>query len=158
MARAVPSQLRSTGWGPPSRASQGTTDCPLAAVRSASCSVQGWRREDTSPSRMLSNPFWAEYDIRALVLVMIAALVAQMIMRSRAVVLVTHRLTSVTIADRIVLLVKGRVIQHGTPDELLGQHDGLFRELWDRQNERTGRVPGSADSEENVPPNQPALF
>ncbi|MEW2399993.1 ABC transporter ATP-binding protein [Streptomyces sp. NPDC046862] len=59
----------------------------------------------------------------------------------RAVVLVTHRLTNVAIADRIVVLNKGRVIQDGTFDELLAQRDGLFRELWDLQNERTGRVP-----------------
>ncbi|MFD1660162.1 ATP-binding cassette domain-containing protein [Streptomyces caeni] len=67
----------------------------------------------------------------------------------RAVVLVTHRLTNVAIADRIVVLSKGCVIQDGTFAELLAQRDGLFRELWDLQNERTGRVPappGSATS------------
>ncbi|CAM5694012.1 ATP-binding cassette domain-containing protein OS=Streptomyces alboniger OX=132473 GN=CP975_02865 PE=4 SV=1 [Streptomyces alboniger] len=57
----------------------------------------------------------------------------------RAVVLVTHRLTNVSIADRIVVLQKGRVIQHGSFAELLADRGGLFRELWDRQNERTGR-------------------
>jgi ATP-binding cassette subfamily B protein len=65
---------------------------------------------------------------------------------ARAVVLVTHRLTNVTIADRIAVLDKGRVIQHGTPEELLAQQDGLFRELWDLQNERTGRVPAPLGS------------
>ena len=57
----------------------------------------------------------------------------------RAVVLVTHRLTNVTIADRIVVLHHGRVIQQGTFAELVGA-DGLFRELWRLQSDRG--VPG----------------
>ncbi|MFF7262245.1 ABC transporter ATP-binding protein [Streptomyces sp. NPDC008159] len=76
----------------------------------------------------------------------------------RAVVLVTHRLTNVAIADRIVVLSRGRVIQDGTFDELLAQRDGLFRELWDLQNERTGRVPAPTASAEVVSPDQHALF
>ncbi|MEV5781490.1 ABC transporter ATP-binding protein [Streptomyces sp. NPDC048448] len=76
----------------------------------------------------------------------------------RAVVLVTHRLTNVAIADRIVVLREGHVIQDGTFDELLAQRGGLFRELWDLQNERTGRVPIPGGSDENASSNQPALF
>ncbi|MFJ5274671.1 ATP-binding cassette domain-containing protein [Streptomyces sp. NPDC088358] len=76
----------------------------------------------------------------------------------RAVVLVTHRLTNVAIAERIVVLSEGHVIQDGTFDELLAQRGGLFRELWDLQNERTGRVPIPGGSDENASSNQPALF
>ncbi|MFD9107028.1 ATP-binding cassette domain-containing protein [Streptomyces bottropensis] len=76
----------------------------------------------------------------------------------RAVVLVTHRLTNVAIADRIVVLSKGRVIKDGTFSELLDDSTGLFRELWDLQNTRTGLIPAPATSGETVSADQPALF
>ncbi len=53
----------------------------------------------------------------------------------RAVVLVTHRLTNVAMADRIAVLHHGRVIQLGTFPELVAA-DGLFKELWQLQNDR----------------------
>ncbi|WP_109278701.1 ABC transporter ATP-binding protein [Streptomyces orinoci] len=55
--------------------------------------------------------------------------------RDRAVVLVTHRLANVAVADRIVVLDQGRVIQQGTFPELVAT-PGLFRELWELQNDR----------------------
>ncbi|MFD9629427.1 ABC transporter ATP-binding protein [Streptomyces violascens] len=62
------------------------------------------------------------------------------IARDRAVVLVTHRLANVAVADRIVVLDRGRVIQEGTFAQLV-EDEGLFRELWTLQNDRGG-VPG----------------
>ncbi|MEV6399062.1 M48 family metalloprotease [Streptomyces sp. NPDC051907] len=56
---------------------------PVLLAAPLVAAVQGWQQEDTSPSRMLAQPFWAEYGVRALVLVVVAVLVAQMIMRSR---------------------------------------------------------------------------
>jgi ATP-binding cassette subfamily B protein len=59
---------------------------------------------------------------------------------SRAVVLVTHRLTNVTVADRIVVLDRGRIVQEGTFSRL-AEEPGLFRELWRLQNDRTTATP-----------------
>jgi ATP-binding cassette subfamily B protein len=55
--------------------------------------------------------------------------------RNQAVVMVTHRLANVAIADRILVLDHGRVVQSGTFSQLT-QEDGLFRELWELQNDR----------------------
>lgn len=67
--------------------------------------------------------------------------------RDRAVVLVTHRLANVAVADRIVVLDGGRVLQEGTFTELVAA-DGLFREVWLLQNDRSG---GQRDDEPGVP-------
>ncbi|MBV9024864.1 MAG: ABC transporter ATP-binding protein [Streptomycetaceae bacterium] len=66
---------------------------------------------------------------------------------TRAVVLVTHRLTNVAIADRIVVLHRGRIIQQGTFTELVAE-EGLFKDLWQLQNDRGIPVPRTESSEE----------
>ncbi|WP_030253026.1 ABC transporter ATP-binding protein [Streptomyces violens] len=48
--------------------------------------------------------------------------------RDRAVLLVTHRITNVAVADRIVVLDEGRIVQEGTYQELSSQ-PGLFQQL-----------------------------
>ena len=52
--------------------------------------------------------------------------------RSRTTILVTHRLANIRHVDRIVVLDDGRVVAHGTHDELMAA-DGLYRELYDIQ-------------------------
>ncbi|MBC3840746.1 ABC transporter ATP-binding protein [Streptacidiphilus sp. 4-A2] len=57
----------------------------------------------------------------------------------RGVVLVTHRMQNVALADRIYVMAKGQVIQQGTYKELLAQQGpNLFRELWELQQDREG--------------------
>jgi ATP-binding cassette subfamily B protein len=50
----------------------------------------------------------------------------------RTTIIVTHRLSSITHADLIVLLEDGRVAERGTHAELLGQ-DGIYAEMFRRQ-------------------------
>ncbi|WP_234338218.1 ABC transporter ATP-binding protein [Streptomyces sp. NRRL F-5727] len=71
------------------------------------------------------------------------------IAEGRPVVLVTHRLANVAVADRIVVLGHGRIVQEGTFDELAAA-PGLFRELLELQNDRG--VPGPRQPGE--PPRQ----
>ncbi|GGU60820.1 ABC transporter [Streptomyces albospinus] len=69
---------------------------------------------------------------------------------TRAVVLITHRLTNVAVADRIVVLDKGSVVQEGTFPELVAE-PGLFRDLWTYQHTRETHRPG-----EPTGPGEPA--
>ncbi|WP_257585980.1 MULTISPECIES: ABC transporter ATP-binding protein [unclassified Streptomyces] len=48
--------------------------------------------------------------------------------RDRVVLLVTHRITNVAVADRIVVLDEGKVVQEGTYREL-SQQPGMFQQL-----------------------------
>lgn len=43
--------------------------------------------------------------------------------------LVTHRITNVAVADRIVVLDEGRVVQEGTYKDLAAQEGGPFQQL-----------------------------
>ena len=48
--------------------------------------------------------------------------------------IISHRVTTLSESDHILVLDKGRLVQAGTHEELLGQ-DGLYRRIWDIQNE-----------------------
>ena len=46
---------------------------------------------------------------------------------------IAHRLSTVTEADRIIVLDQGKVVQQGRYEELLADEDGLFAFLASRQ-------------------------
>ncbi|XID91399.1 ABC transporter transmembrane domain-containing protein [Paenibacillaceae bacterium WGS1546] len=66
----------------------------------------------------------AEADINRLI---------QELRPGRTIVSVTHRLASVANADRIYVFQSGRIAESGTHEELL-RRQGLYRDLWDKQN------------------------
>ena len=53
----------------------------------------------------------------------------------RTILVSTHRLTSMERADLILVLDRGRLVEHGTHGELL-HRAGLYSHLWDRYHRR----------------------
>jgi ATP-binding cassette subfamily B protein len=55
------------------------------------------------------------------------------LMENRTTFIIAHRIQSVMIADLILVLDKGAVVQMGTHEELLAQADGMYRRIYDIQ-------------------------
>jgi len=55
------------------------------------------------------------------------------LMANRTTFIIAHRIQSVMIADLILVLDKGEVIQMGTHAELVSQKDGMYRRIYDIQ-------------------------
>nr|WP_262914530.1 ABC transporter ATP-binding protein [Pontibacter vulgaris] len=54
------------------------------------------------------------------------------IMANRTSIIISHRVSSVKLADRILVLDDGEIVQHGTHEELINQQ-GLYKVLYERQ-------------------------
>lgn len=55
------------------------------------------------------------------------------LMESRTTFIIAHRIQSVMIADLILVLDRGEIIQMGTHEELVSQMDGMYRRIYDIQ-------------------------
>ena len=56
----------------------------------------------------------------------------QRIMHNRTSIIISHRVSSVKLADHILVLDDGQIVQHGTHDELIGE-DGIYKTLYEKQ-------------------------
>ncbi|WP_301146468.1 ABC transporter ATP-binding protein/permease [Mycobacterium simiae] len=63
--------------------------------------------------------------------------------RDRTVLVIAHRLHTITRADQIVVLDSGRIVERGTHEELLAA-DGRYRRLWDTGQAKPVVVTGAA--------------
>lgn len=56
----------------------------------------------------------------------------QGIMKGRTSVIISHRVSSAKLADKIIMLDDGRIVEQGTHDDLM-EANGAYRELYDKQ-------------------------
>ena len=61
------------------------------------------------------------------------------LMQGRTTFIIAHRIQSLMNADQIIVLEKGKIIQHGTHDELVAQ-DGFYRKIYDSAGAHRERV------------------
>ena len=55
--------------------------------------------------------------------------------RDKAVIFISHRLSSAVLADRVYLMEKGEIIESGTHRELL-EKGGKYADMWSKQAEK----------------------
>ena len=58
--------------------------------------------------------------------------------RSKTLIIISHRLSSISSADNIVVIDNGQLVQEGNHDRLM-RESGLYKEMWDKQKRYQGR-------------------
>jgi len=54
------------------------------------------------------------------------------IMQGRTTIIISHRVSSAKLANRIVVLVDGRIVEEGTHEELIAL-EGMYKDLFEKQ-------------------------
>ncbi len=55
------------------------------------------------------------------------------LMKGRTVIAIAHRLSTLKEMDRIVIIENGKIIEDGSPQDLLSQNGSIFKHMWDHQ-------------------------
>ncbi|MCK9212622.1 MAG: multidrug ABC transporter permease, partial [Ignavibacteriaceae bacterium] len=55
------------------------------------------------------------------------------LMKDRTTIVIAHRLSTIRNADLIIVLDKGKIVQHGNHEELLEEEHGLYKKLYELQ-------------------------
>ena len=55
------------------------------------------------------------------------------LMVGRTTIVIAHRLSTVRSLDRLLVFDKGRIVEEGTHEQLVGRDDGIYRRLFERQ-------------------------
>ena len=53
--------------------------------------------------------------------------------RDKTVIAIAHRLSTLRAMDRIVVLEAGRLVEDGSPQELLARENSIFKDMWEHQ-------------------------
>lgn len=69
--------------------------------------------------------------------------------KGKTVLVIAHRMRTVAGADKVVVLEQGKVVQQGTPSELI-EEDGLYRHLVELQQHSQTWTPGALPAEINT--------
>ena len=60
------------------------------------------------------------------------------LLAGKTVLVIAHRMRTVEAADKIVVLASGKVVEEGSPDELLTRENGIFRHMTQLQSASAG--------------------
>ena len=58
------------------------------------------------------------------------------LMHGKTVLMIAHRLSSITDADRILVMDRGRLVEQGTHEKLLSENR-IYRRMWDEYQQST---------------------